>query len=92
MISAMGLQLSLSGLIFALYLVFDRVANNSIPAGWTSTMVVLLVSSGLILFFLGVIAEYIGVVMGMALGRPLYLIVSDRNRGPHGINKGAPRE
>ena len=92
MISATGLLMSLSGLIYALYLVLDRVVNNSIPAGWTSTMVVLLVSSGLILFFLGVIAEYIGVVMGMAMGRPLYLIVSDRNRGPHGINKDAPRE
>jgi len=87
MISATGVLLSLSGILYALYLMLNRVVNNSIPAGWTSTMVVLLVSSGLILFFLGVIAEYIGVVMGMAMGRPLYLLVSDRARGPHGIAK-----
>ena len=56
----------------------------AIPEGWTSTMVVVLLSTGAILFSLGVIAEYIGVAVNMAMGKPLYLIVSDPHDGPLG--------
>ena len=44
----------------------------------------LLLCSGAILFALGVIAEYLGVAVSMAMGKPLYLIVSDPNDGPLG--------
>jgi undecaprenyl-phosphate 4-deoxy-4-formamido-L-arabinose transferase len=47
-------------------------------------MVVVLVSTGAILFSLGVIAEYLGVVVNMAMGKPLYLIVGDPREGPLG--------
>jgi undecaprenyl-phosphate 4-deoxy-4-formamido-L-arabinose transferase len=47
-------------------------------------MVVLLVSTGAILFALGVIAEYVGVNVNMAMGKPAYLIVSDPALGPLG--------
>ena len=47
-------------------------------------MVVLLLSSGAILFALGVVAEYVGVAVNMAMGKPLYLIVTDRAAGPLG--------
>jgi undecaprenyl-phosphate 4-deoxy-4-formamido-L-arabinose transferase len=38
--------------------------------------------SGLILFSLGVLAEYLGIAITMALGKPLYLITSRPNRSP----------
>jgi len=47
-------------------------------------MVLVLVSTGAILFSLGVIAEYVGVAVNMAMGKPLYLIVGDANDGPLG--------
>jgi undecaprenyl-phosphate 4-deoxy-4-formamido-L-arabinose transferase len=47
-------------------------------------MVLILVSTGAILFSLGVIAEYVGVAVSMAMGKPLYLIVSDPEDGPLG--------
>jgi len=47
-------------------------------------MIVILVSTGAILFCLGVIAEYLGVAVSMAMGKPLYLIVSDPKDGPLG--------
>jgi len=43
-----------------------------------------LVSTGAILFSLGVIAEYVGVAVSMAMGKPLYLIVGDPLDGPLG--------
>ena len=51
-------------------------------------MVVILLATGAILFALGVIAEYVGVAVSMAMGRPLYLIVSDPADGPLGRRRG----
>ncbi len=47
-------------------------------------MVLLMVSTGVILFSLGVIAEYVGMAANMAMGKPLYLPVRDRRQGPLG--------
>ena len=45
-------------------------------------MVALLIGIGVVLFTLGVIAEYVGVAVNMAMGKPLYLIISDPGRSP----------
>ena len=55
--------------------------------GWTSTMILLMVASGIILFSLGVIAEYVGLAVNMAMGKPLYLPVRDRREGPLGRDR-----
>ena len=44
--------------------------------GWTSMIIVVCFFSGLILFSLGIIAEYLGVAVSMAMGKPPYLIVA----------------
>jgi len=84
MVSALGALFALGGISYAIYLLVVRVTTDSIPQGWTSTMVVVLVSTGAILFSLGVIAEYVGVAVSMAMGKPLYLIVGDPKDGPLG--------
>jgi undecaprenyl-phosphate 4-deoxy-4-formamido-L-arabinose transferase len=47
-------------------------------------IVVVLISTGAVLFSLGVIAEYIGVTVNSALGKPLYLLTQDPAEGPLG--------
>jgi hypothetical protein len=42
----------------------------------------LLAIGGLILLVLGIIAEYVGLLVRTAIGRPLYVIVNDRLSGP----------
>jgi len=84
MVSGLGLLFAVGGIGYALYLLIVRFTTSAIPQGWTSTMVVVLVSTGVILFSLGVIAEYLGVVVSMAMGKPLYLIVGDPKDGPLG--------
>jgi undecaprenyl-phosphate 4-deoxy-4-formamido-L-arabinose transferase len=51
-------------------------------AGWTSLIVVLSFFSGVILFSLSVIAEYMGLTLNMAMGRPAYLVVGQPPRPP----------
>ncbi len=58
---------------FSLY---EKLTARVPVQGWTSLMIVLCLFSGVILFALAVLAEYLGVVVNMAMGRPLYLIVS----------------
>jgi len=84
MVSALGVLFALGGIAFAIYLLVVRVTSDAITQGWTSTAVLVLVSTGAILFSLGVIAEYVGVAVNMAMGKPLYLIVGDPNDGPLG--------
>lgn len=84
MVSALGASLSLAGLVFAAYVAISSLFNQDLPEGWTTTLVVLLIASGAILFSLGIIAEYIGIAVNMAMGRPPFLIVSDPANGPLG--------
>jgi undecaprenyl-phosphate 4-deoxy-4-formamido-L-arabinose transferase len=44
-------------------------------------------ATGLILFSLGVIAEYVGRAVNMAMGKPLYLPVRDPQDGPLGRDR-----
>jgi hypothetical protein len=84
MVSGLGLIFALVGVVYAFYLLAARITSDAVPQGWTSTMVVVLLSTGAILFSLGVIAEYVGVAVSMAMGKPLYLIVGDPKDGPLG--------
>lgn len=91
LVSLLGVAVAVGGLVLALYFVLATVWwKVNLPSGWPSLMVVLLVCSGAILFSLGVIAEYVGVAVKMAMGKPLYLIVSDPDVGPLGRSATAP--
>lgn len=79
-----GLLLGLLGVLLTITLVVLSFVSPAPVQGWTSTMCVLLIGMGLILVALGIVAEYIGVNVNMAMGKPLYLIASDPKAGPLG--------
>ena len=84
MVSALGAVLAVIGVVVAVALVVAKLAGSTVAQGWTSLVTILLITSGAILFSLGVIAEYLGVAVNMAMGRPTYLIVGDPAEGPLG--------
>lgn len=84
LVSILGVVIGVAGVVFAAYIAIHRITGGTVAPGWTSLMVVTLLCTGAILFSLGVVAEYIGVAVGMAMGRPLYLITQDRASGPLG--------
>ena len=55
-----GLFFSLIGMIGALFVVIKKLMNPAMVVGGASMMVGLFFFSGMILFFLGIIGEYIG--------------------------------
>jgi undecaprenyl-phosphate 4-deoxy-4-formamido-L-arabinose transferase len=76
--------MALVGAGLAVWTIVNAFSDDPTPAGWASTMVAILVIGGIILLSLGIVAEYIGVVVNQVMGKPPYLIVSDPADGPLG--------
>jgi glycosyltransferase involved in cell wall biosynthesis len=89
LVGFMGIIFALVGVAVAIYILIARLTNSAWPTGWASTIVISLLGTGAILFSLGVIAEYIGINVNMAMGKPPYLITTDPKFGPLGRNNAA---
>jgi undecaprenyl-phosphate 4-deoxy-4-formamido-L-arabinose transferase len=83
-VSVLGVAFALVGLLMAVFVIYRQLVHPAPTEGWASLIVVILFSTGAILFSLGVIAEYVGVAVNMAMGKPLYLITQDPAEGPLG--------
>jgi undecaprenyl-phosphate 4-deoxy-4-formamido-L-arabinose transferase len=70
-----GISIVFGGLISA-FVIWQRLQHKIPVQGWTSMIIVICLFAGLILVSLGIIAEYLGVAVSMALGKPAYLIVA----------------
>jgi len=86
-VSALGAAAVLLAPVVAVVLLVGKATHRWQAPGWTSTMILLMVATGVILFSLGVIAEYVGLAVNMAMGKPLYLPVRDRRDGPLGRDR-----
>jgi polyisoprenyl-phosphate glycosyltransferase len=72
--SLTGFVVSTVGLIYAVLLVFLRLAHGIIPEGWTSLMVVLMVVSGVQMMMIGILGEYIWRNLDETRKRPRFII------------------
>lgn len=86
-VSALGAAAVVLAPVVAVALVVGRALGSWDVPGWTSTMILLMAATGIILFSLGVIAEYVGMAVNMAMGKPLYLPVRDPREGPLGRDR-----
>jgi undecaprenyl-phosphate 4-deoxy-4-formamido-L-arabinose transferase len=84
LVSIFGLIFAAMGIGLAVYLVGLRLSGTVGVPGWTSLAVIFLLGMGAVLFALGIIAEYLGVTVNMAMGKPAFVTVADRSSGPHG--------
>lgn len=83
-VATAGAILAAIGVILAIVFIIQWFSGADLPAGWTSLMTVLLLTSGAVLISLGMVSEYLGTAVNMAMGKPPYLIVSDPADGPLG--------
>jgi polyisoprenyl-phosphate glycosyltransferase len=75
-ISLVGMVAVIGSFIFSAVQVYRRLHQEIPIPGWTSTIIMMCLLSGLILISLGIVAEYLAFAVGMAMGKPAYLIVS----------------
>ncbi len=59
------------------YAVWQKLSDHVPVQGWTSLVIIISFFSGLLLFSAGIIAEYLGILLSMSMGKPLYLIVPE---------------
>lgn len=70
----MGLVLAVIGFVSGVVVVFHRLTDPNIPAGWASLTCLLLVFFGVVLFALGIIGEYIGNIVLSVNSTPQYIV------------------
>ena len=80
LIAVMGFGSILLAMGLSAHAVWAKIAYQVPIQGWTSLFTAVCLFSGLILFALGVIAEYLAMTLTMAMGRPLYLVVRPPSR------------
>jgi hypothetical protein len=84
MVASSGVAVALIGFAVALLFGLRRVLGDIEVPGWASVVVTVLVLGGIILVVLGVLAEYLGLAVSAAQGKPTYLLVDDQADGPLG--------
>jgi polyisoprenyl-phosphate glycosyltransferase len=68
-----AIAILLSG-IFSAYAVYAKVFLHQSPQGFTALLLLITFLAGVLLFFLGVIGEYVGRIYEGTKGRPIYVI------------------
>ena len=61
-------------MLFALYAVYAKLVLGESPQGFTALLLVVTFVSGMLLFFLGIIGEYVGRIYEEVKARPLYVV------------------
>lgn len=72
--SGVGVTFFGASVIWALVIIFQRFFTNVKVEGWTSLMVMLLCSSGLIMLMLGILGEYVWRALDASRNRPPYIV------------------
>lgn len=75
----LGLALSVVGFAAILTVLTLKLTVVDFQAGWPSLLSVLLLGFGLQLFFIGLVAQYVGKIYSEAKQRPLYSVKSTTN-------------
>lgn len=74
MISLVGILCSTISACFLVYYIISKLMGNIDVSGWTTLMVVILLSNGLIMTMLGVVGEYLWRTFDAARKRPVFII------------------
>ena len=80
LITLMGFVSVIFAAAIAGYALYGKLHGDVPVQGWTSLLIVVAFFSGCILTALGVIAEYLAVTMGIAMGKPLYVVSTKPTR------------
>ena len=80
LITILGFVSMALAIVIALYALYGKLFGEAPVQGWASLVIVVAFFSGSILMALGVIAEYLAVTMGIAMGKPLYVVSTKPTR------------
>lgn len=61
--SISGLIISITGVLYAMLIIIEKIINPNLPAGYSSLIAIVVFFSGIQLIFLGLLGEYIGKIL-----------------------------
>lgn len=70
----LGLTMATGSFLFSLDVLYEKLFTDKPIIGWSSTMVLISWTGGMILFTLGIIGEYVGRIYNEIKQRPIYLV------------------
>jgi glycosyltransferase involved in cell wall biosynthesis len=79
-ISILGSLSILVGIVISAHTLWAKLTHQIPVQGYTSLLIVVCFFSGIILFSLGVIAQYLALVLTTTMGKPLYITVARPSR------------
>ena len=89
LITMLGVFSVAAAVLIAAFALYGHLTARIPVQGWASLVIVVAFFSGSILMALGVIAEYLAVTMGIAMGKPLYVVATKptrpRSQAPLGV-------
>jgi len=80
LITLLGFISVVVALLIGTFALYEKVTGNVQVQGWASLVIVVSFFSGCILLALGMIAEYLSVSIGIAMGKPIYVIGTRSSR------------
>lgn len=83
----MGAAASALSMLFGLYAVAQKLIFHRSPQGFTALLLLITFFSGVLLFFLGVIGEYVGRIYEETKGRPIYIVSQIFRSRDHPLNQ-----
>lgn len=75
-ISLMGLFTIFLSFGLTGYAFYQKITGNVPVQGWTSLFILLSFFFGIIMVSMGIMAEYVGLILSISMGKPLYLVQS----------------
>jgi polyisoprenyl-phosphate glycosyltransferase len=72
--TVLGLTLSALSILMLIYVIVQRLVDPSIQPGWASTIATILLISGMQLFSLGIVGEYVGRIYARLNNAPQFVV------------------
>lgn len=68
-------------IVYAIYIIYKKLVYNNVADGFTTLIIVILFFSGIQMFFLGIVGEYLLNIFFQVKGRPLFIVKSQIRDG-----------
>ncbi|MBE6040278.1 MAG: glycosyltransferase family 2 protein [Clostridiales bacterium] len=64
----------IAGVLFAVYLIINKILSPDLPVGWSSMMCIMALLFGVVLMVLGVVGEYLGKIILILNNTPQFVV------------------
>lgn len=87
LIKRIGYSAICVSLIYLIYSLYKKIMHNDVPQGFMATIFIIVFFSGIQLFFMGIMGEYLLRIFFQVKGRPLFIIEKEIVEGAHVVEK-----